>query len=329
VSAGPIPAESAENVLARPGRTAASTAAEFDQALFTPDPAKPGDRVAGRPALAFWADVWRRFRTNRPAMIGIVILIVFALLALVVPALAERPWDRANLMQTFRPPSLEHWFGTDGLGRDIWLGTWLGARVSLSVGLAAALAQMLIGVLIGCFSGLFGGRTDMLLMRFVDIMIAIPFLIWVSLFMLVLSPGVGSIIVAFALTQWTEIARLVRGEVLRLKQTEFVIASRALGASSLRLIARHFFPNILPVIIVAVTFQVTNAIFGEAFLSYIGLGIQAPLTSWGTLVAAGVSEMRDNPYMLFFPALAISLTMLSLQLIGDGLRDATDPKLRQ
>ncbi len=301
----------------------------FDQSLFTPEPHKPSDRIAGRPALAFWADVWRRFRTNRPAMFGIVLLVVFAMLAILVPAFAERPWDRANLMQTLRPPSWEHWFGTDGLGRDIWLGTWLGARVSLSVGLAAALAQMLIGVLIGCFSGLYGGRVDMLLMRFVDIMIAIPFLIWVSLFMLVLTPGVGSIIVAFALTQWTEIARLVRGEVLRLKQTEFVIASRALGASSWRLIGRHFFPNILPVIIVAVTFQVTNAIFGEAFLSYIGLGIQAPLTSWGTLVSAGVSEMRDNPYMLVFPALAISLTMLSLQLIGDGLRDATDPKLRQ
>lgn len=302
---------------------------QYDDNLFLSDPQAPEDGLRGRPALAFWPDVWRRFRGNVPAMTGIVILVIFALLAIFVPLLAPRPWDRADLMATFRPPSLEHWFGTDGLGRDIWHGTWLGARVSLSVGLAAALAQMLIGVVIGSFSGLYGGRIDMLLMRFVDIMIAIPFLIWVSLFMLVLTPGVGSIILAFALTQWTEIARLVRGEVLRLKHTEFVIASQSLGASSWRLIGRHFFPNILPVIIVAVTFQVTNAIFGEAFLSYIGLGIQAPLTSWGTLVSAGVSEMRDNPYMLVFPAIAISLTMLCLQLIGDGLRDATDPRLRR
>ncbi len=303
--------------------------AQFDDSLFTPDPRPPSDGLVGRPALAFWPDVWRRFRQNIPAMLGIFILALFAILALTVPMLASKPWDRADLMATFRPPSLEHWFGTDGLGRDIWVGTWLGARVSLSVGLAAALAQMLIGVVIGSFSGLYGGKLDMLLMRFVDIMIAIPFLIWVSLFMLVLTPGVGSIIIAFALTQWTEIARLVRGEVLRLKHTEFVIASQSLGASSWRLIGRHFFPNILPVIIVAVTFQVTNAIFGEAFLSYIGLGIQAPLTSWGTLVSSGISEMRDNPYMLLFPALAISFTMLSLQLIGDGLRDATDPRLRR
>ncbi|MEQ1770210.1 MAG: ABC transporter permease [Devosia sp.] len=302
---------------------------QFDDSLFAPDPQPPSDRLVGRPALAFWPDVWRRFRSNPAAMAGIVVLVVFALLAILVPMLAPKPWDRADLMATFRAPSPEHWFGTDGLGRDIWQGTWLGARVSLSVGLVAALAQMLIGVVIGSFSGLYGGRVDMILMRFVDIMIAIPFLIWVSLFMLVLTPGVGSIIVAFALTQWTEIARLVRGEVLRLKHTEFVIASQSMGASSWRLIGQHFFPNILPVIIVAVTFQVTNAIFGEAFLSYIGLGIQAPLTSWGTMVSAGVAEMRDNPYQLLFPALAISFTMLSLQLIGDGLRDATDPKLRR
>jgi oligopeptide transport system permease protein len=188
---------------------------------------------------------------------------------------------------------------------------------------------MVIGVLIGSFSGLYGGRIDMAIMRFVDIMISIPFLIWVSLFMLVLTPGVGSIIIAFALTQWTDIARLTRGEVLKLKRTEFVIASSSMGASNWRLISRHFFPNILPVIIVSVTFQVTNAIFGEAFLSYIGLGIQAPLTSWGLLVSMGIKEMRDNPYILIFPSLAISLTMLALQLIGDGLRDATDPKLRR
>ncbi len=300
-----------------------------DQTLFQPDPDAAGDGLAGRPALPFWADVWRRFRANVPAMLGLVVIAVFAVLAILVPLFAPRPWDRVDLMATYQPPNMDHWFGTDGLGRDIWHGTWLGARVSLTVGLVAALAQMAIGLVVGCFSGLYGGRVDVVLMRLVDIMIAVPFLIWVSLFMLVLSPGMGSIIFAFAATQWTGIARLVRGEVLRLRHTEFVIASRALGASSWRLIARHFFPNLLPVVIVGVTFEVTSAIFGEAFLSYIGLGIQAPLTSWGTLVSSGVAEMRENPYMLIFPALAISLTMLALQLIGDGLRDATDPRLRQ
>ena len=301
----------------------------LDPSLFEPDRARRIEVLAGRKALAFWSDVWRRYRRNIPAMASLVLLIIFALLAILVPMLATRRWDQVDLFATYQRPSLDHWFGTDALGRDIWLSIWFGARVSLTVGLTAALAQMLIGVLIGCFSGLSGGRVDMAIMRFVDIMIAIPFLIWVSLFVLVLQPGMGSIIIAFALTQWTDIARLTRGEVLRLKQTEFVIASRALGASNWRLISRHFFPNILPVTIVAVTFQVTNAIFGEAFLSYIGVGIQPPLTSWGQLVSMGISEMRDNPYMLVFPSLAITLTMLALQLIGDGLRDATDPKLRR
>jgi oligopeptide transport system permease protein len=301
----------------------------LDPSLFEPDKARRIEVLAGRRALAFWSDVWRRYRRNIPAMASLILLIIFALLAILVPMLATRRWDQVDLLATYQRPSLDHWFGTDALGRDIWLSIWFGARVSLTVGLTAALAQMLIGVLIGCFSGLRGGRIDMAIMRFVDIMIAIPFLIWVSLFVLVLQPGMGSIIIAFALTQWTDIARLTRGEVLRLKQTEFVIASRALGASNWRLISRHFFPNILPVTIVAVTFQVTNAIFGEAFLSYIGVGIQPPLTSWGQLVSMGISEMRDNPYMLVFPSLAITLTMLALQLIGDGLRDATDPKLRQ
>jgi oligopeptide transport system permease protein len=301
----------------------------LEPSLFEPDRARRIEILAGRKALAFWSDVWRRYRQNIPAMASLILLITFALLAILVPMLATRRWDQVDLFATYQRPSLDHWFGTDALGRDIWLSIWFGARVSLTVGLSAALAQMLIGVLIGCFSGLRGGRVDMAIMRFVDIMIAIPFLIWVSLFVLVLQPGMGSIIIAFALTQWTDIARLTRGEVLRLKQTEFVIASRALGASHWRLISRHFFPNILPVTIVAVTFQVTNAIFGEAFLSYIGVGIQPPLTSWGQLVSMGISEMRDNPYMLVFPSLAITLTMLALQLIGDGLRDATDPKLRQ
>jgi len=303
--------------------------AALDPSLFEPDRARRIEVLAGRKALAFWSDVWRRYRRNIPAMASLILLVIFALLAILVPMLATRRWDQVDLFATYQRPSLDHWFGTDALGRDIWLSIWFGARVSLTVGLTAALAQMLIGVLIGCFSGLRGGRVDMAIMRFVDIMIAIPFLIWVSLFVLVLQPGMGSIIIAFALTQWTDIARLTRGEVLRLKQTEFVIASRALGASNWRLISRHFFPNILPVTIVAVTFQVTNAIFGEAFLSYIGVGIQPPLTSWGQLVSMGISEMRDNPYMLVFPSLAITLTMLSLQLIGDGLRDATDPKLRR
>jgi oligopeptide transport system permease protein len=300
-----------------------------DPTLFLPDETPAADALAGRRSIAFWSDVWRRFRTNIPAVIGVCVIGLFAVLAVFAPLFSRYEYAQVDLLATFQRPNAEHLLGTDALGRDLWAGIWEGARVSLTVGLVAALGQMLIGLLIGSYSGLRGGRVDMAIMRFVDIMIAIPFLIWISLIMLILRPGIGSIIVAFALTQWTEVARLVRGEVLKLKNTEFVIASQSMGATYLWLLARHFFPNILPIIIVTVTFQVTWAIFGEAFLSYIGLGIQPPQTSWGKLVAAGISEMRDNPYMLIFPSIVISLTMLSLQLIGDGLRDATDPKLRR
>lgn len=300
-----------------------------DPNLFLPDDSPAADVLAGRPSIAFWSDVGRRFRTNVPAMIGVAIVGLFALLAVFAPMLSPFDYEQVDLMSTFQRPDAVHWFGTDALGRDIWSGIWEGARVSLTVGLIAALGQMLIGLAVGSYSGLRGGRTDMVIMRFVDIMIAIPFLIWMSLIVLVLRPGIVSIILAFALTQWTEVARLVRGEVLRLKETEFVIASQTMGAGYMRLLARHFFPNILPLVIVTVTFQVTWAIFGEAFLSYIGLGIQPPQTSWGKLIAGGIAEMRENPYLLIFPSIVISLTMLSLQLIGDGLRDATDPKLRR
>src|SRR4029453_15739778 len=161
----------------------------LDPSLFEPDRESRPEALSGRKALAFWSDVWRRYRRNIPAMASLILLIVFALLAILVPLLATRRWDQVDLFATYQRPSLDQWFGTDALGRDIWLSVWFGARVSLTVGLTAALAQMAIGVLIGCFSGLRGGRIDMIIMRFVDIMIAIPFLIWVSLFMLVLQPG--------------------------------------------------------------------------------------------------------------------------------------------
>jgi oligopeptide transport system permease protein len=279
--------------------------------------------------IAFWSDVWRRFRINKPALIGIIILIIFVIFAIIGPMMVPYQYDKVNLFSTYERPGSEHWFGTDSLGRDIWCRVWIGARVSLFIAIVSAFSQMVIGTIVGSISGLAGGRIDMTIMRFVDILIAIPFLIWVSLFMLVLGPGILSIILAFSLTQWKGMARLVRGEVLRLKETEFAIAAKSMGASTWRLIRKHIFPNVLPLVIVSTTFQVTNAIFGEAFLSYIGLGIQPPMTSWGRLVATGIAEMRSFPYMLFIPAIFISSTMLSLQLIGDGLRDATDPKMRQ
>ncbi len=301
----------------------------FDDREFTPiDLSKKKVSSKETKTIAFWSDVWSRFRKNKPALFGIIIILLFLIFAIFGPLMVPYTYDKVNLLRTYQSPSREHWFGTDTLGRDIWCRIWFGARVSLFIAFVSALSQMVIGIIIGSISGLSGGKIDMFIMRIVDILIAIPFLIWVSLLMLVLGSGILSIILAFSLTQWIGIARLVRGEVLRLKETEFAIAAKAMGASIWWLISKHIFPNVLPVVIVSMTFQVTNAIFGEAFLSYIGLGIQPPMTSWGRLVASGIAEMRSYPYMLIIPAVFISLTMLSLQLIGDGLRDAIDPKMR-
>lgn len=303
---------------------------DSERQLFTPiDWSRKEVLSKETETIAFWKDVWRRFRRNKPALIGIIIILLFIIFAIFGPSMLPYRYDKVDLLSTYQAPSSEHWFGTDVLGRDIWCRIWFGARVSLFIAVVSALSQMVIGIIIGSISGLSGGKIDMFIMRFVDILIAIPFLIWVSLFMLVLGSGILSIILAFSLTQWKEMARLVRGEVLRLKETEFTIAAKAMGASTWWLIRKHIFPNVLPVVLVMATFQATNAIFGEAFLSYIGLGIQPPMTSWGKLVASGIAEMRSFPYMLFVPAVFISLTMLSLQLIGDGLRDAIDPKMRQ
>jgi len=279
--------------------------------------------------ISFWSDVWRRFRKNKPALVGSIIILLFVIFAILGPSILPYSYDKVDLLSTYQFPNSEHWFGTDALGRDIWCRIWIGARVSLIIAVVSAISQMVIGIIIGSISGLSGGKVDMIIMRFVDILIAIPFLIWVTILMVVLGSGIQSIIIAFSLTQWKGMARLVRGEVLRLKEMEFTISAKAMGASTWWLIRKHIFPNVLPVVMVSATFQVTNAIFGEAFLSYIGLGIQPPMTSWGKLVASGIAEMRNFPYMLFIPAVFISLTMLSVQLLGDGLRDAIDPKLRQ
>jgi oligopeptide transport system permease protein len=301
----------------------------LDQHLFDPiDQSDINLNALSDISISYWQDVWHRLKKNKPAMCGFFVIMLFILLAIFGPMMSKYPFDKVNLMRINNLPGNGHWLGTDGLGRDIWAQVWMGARTSLFVGIIAALSQMVIGTLIGAVSGLAGGKVDMFIMRLVDILIAIPYLIWVSLFMLIFNAGVVSLLVVFALTGWKEIARLVRGEVLRLKEKEFIIASNSLGASIWWVIRKHFFPNILPMIIVSVTFGITSAIFSEAFLSYIGLGIQPPDTSWGSLVSAGVKQLREYPHILLPPAVLISLTMLSLQLIGDGLRDATDPKMR-
>lgn len=281
-----------------------------------------------RPSLTFWQDAWRKLHKNRIATASMLVIACCVLLALIGPALVPYGYSATDASSIDIPPNREHWFGTDSLGRDLWARTWMGARVSLLIGFVAAFVNSCLGVVIGGIAGYAGGKTDMIIMRIIDILYAIPYMIVAILLMVVLKPGMPSIIVAMVIIGWIKSARLVRGQVLSLKNQEYVLAARKLGASNFRIIFRHMIPNTLGLIITDLTMAVPYAIFTEAFLSYIGLGIQPPQSSWGLLARYGAQNFRVAPFQLFIPAVVISLTMLSLNLFGDGLRDALDPKLR-
>lgn len=282
-----------------------------------------------RPSMTYWQDAWRRFKKNPIALISLVLIIVFAIMAFAGPLMTPFDYFSNDLSNMDQSPDSVHWFGTDGLGRDMWERVWEGAKVSLFIGVVTALITGVVGTLVGGTAGFFGGKLDMITMRIIDILIALPPLIFVILIMLYFGSGLMPIILAIAITGWLGLARLVRGQVLSLKEQEFVLAARTLGASSSRLILRHLIPNTLGIIIVSLTFAIPGAIFTEAFLSFIGLGIRAPQTSWGQLANLGIQSMRSYPYQLIIPSIFISVTMLSLQLLGDGLRDALDPRLRK
>jgi oligopeptide transport system permease protein len=222
-----------------------------------------------------------------------------------------------------------HLFGTDTLGRDIFTRTWQGARVSMFISLTAVFINFVIGIIYGGISGYVGGTADNVMMRIIEIINGIPYLIIVVLLMMVLPAGTMTMVVAYATVGWTGMARLVRGQIMSLKQQDYVVAAKVMGASSTRIISKHLLPNTLSVVIVDITLAIPSAIFTEAFLSYIGLGVPVPLASWGILASDGSRVFQMYPTQLIIPAICISLTMLSFNLIGDGLRDALDPKLRR
>jgi oligopeptide transport system permease protein len=282
-----------------------------------------------RPSLNYWQDAWRRLRKNPVAILAIVMLAALAVMCVVGPGMTGYDYDAVSLSEKNALPSSEHWFGTDKMGRDLFTRVWIGGRISMILGIAGAAIDMLIGVVYGGVAAYFGGRMDAIMMRIVEILASIPYLLLVVLVSLIVGKGVGSLLIAMCLTGWCHMARLVRGQVLQLKDQEYLLAAKALGTPWYKVIFRHLIPNTLGVVIVAVTFDVPSFIFGEAFLSYIGLGVQAPMTSWGSLASNAQQTMAFYPYQLFFPAFFIALTMLSFQLLGDGLRDALDPKLRQ
>ncbi|MBB5181261.1 oligopeptide transport system permease protein [Planomicrobium koreense] len=309
----------------------------------------------GTPSQSFWKEAFHRLAKNKGAMISLVLLVFLIVLALIGPSMNEFTYREQNLAHSNMPPKVEglewlgfnglnaqgtdvyaerqvetnYWFGTDEFGRDLWTRVWKGTQISLFIAVVAAALDLIIGVIYGGISSFYGGRVDNVMQRIIEVLMGIPNLIVIILFILVLEPGVRSIILAMVITGWVGMARVVRGQILQLKGQEFVLASRTLGASNGRLITKHLLPNVMGPIIVTVMFTIPTAIFFEAFLSFIGLGLQAPLASLGVLIEDGYKSMRYFPYKLIFPALVISTIMICFNLLGDGLRDALDPKMRK
>lgn len=287
------------------------------------------DRIA-RPRVSYMRDAWRRFRENKVATVALAILVVLAVMVVFGPAISGRNYEEIDPSHRNVSPNSEYWFGTDKLGRDLFARTWQGGRVSMIIGVVGAFVSSFVGCVYGGVSGYFGGTIDDIMMRIVEVLISVPYLIVVILLSVVLqSKSLGTLILAMTLTGWCGIARLVRGQVLQVKSQEYIMAAKALGVTDWRIILRHVIPNLLSVVIVAVTFDIPGYIFAEAFLSFIGLGIQPPNTSWGALASSAQNTYTFYPYQLFLPALMIALTMLSFTLLGDGLRDALDPRLRK
>lgn len=281
-----------------------------------------------RPNLTFWQDVWRRFRKNRAAFIGLCIMVLYVLLAIFAPMFSKYDFAAQDVMNMHATPSLDHWFGCDALGRDLWVRVWMGARVSLSIGLVAAIINMCVGAVIGGLVGFYGGKIDLFVMRIIDVLYGIPSLIITILVMLVLGTGVFTLIIAMVIIGWIGTCRFVRGEVYRLKEQDFVLSAKVLGVSNFTIVVRHIIPNIMGLLITNLAMAIPGAIFQEAFLSYIGLGISPPNASWGVLAKEGAQLLRVSPHQLFIPAFFICTTMLALTLLSNGLRDAFDPKLR-
>jgi oligopeptide transport system permease protein len=276
----------------------------------------------------FFQETWQRLRKNPSATFALWILLIISLFALFGPLFSSYSFSKIHLELKNQPPSAQFWFGTDELGRDLFTRVWWGARLSLFIGIAAALIDVVLGVLWASAAAYAGGKVEEFLMRLSDILYSIPYLLVVIVLTVIRGPGLITILIAMTCTGWINMARIVRSQMLQLKENDYILAARAIGASPIRIIFRHLIPNALGPIIATMTLTIPTAIFTEAFLSFLGLGIQAPTASWGVMVNDGLSAMRYYPWRLFFPAALITFTMLGFNLLGNALRDALDPRLR-
>lgn len=275
---------------------------------------------------SLWLDAWRRLRKNRLAVAGVVMLGVVVLLAVAGPFFMSYSYEDQNTALGATAPSAEHWLGTDPLGRDLLTRILYGGRVSLLVGIAATSVSLLIGVLYGAIAGFAGGRLDSLMMRIVDVLYALPFTIFVIILMVFFGRNFILLFLAIGAVEWLTMARIVRSQVLSIREKEYIEAAQVLGLSRRRIILRHILPNTLGPVIVYITLTIPQVMLVEAFLSFLGLGIQPPMSSWGILIREGVETMEEFPWLLLYPSIALSLTLFSLNFLGDGLRDALDPR---
>lgn len=332
---------------------------------ITQDMFEPADMEAGKEeeiateSISFWEDAFRRLKKQKAPMAGLLVILAIVLMAFIGPYFSPaESIDDQSLLRSQLPPKISwlsgvewlpfngvnqenvdmyearsvdqnYWFGTDKLGRDLWIRVWEGTKVSLLIGLVAGVGDIIIGVIYGGISGYFGGRVDEFMERVIEILIGIPQLVLMILLIVVLEPGIVPIIFAIMFTGWISQARIVRGQTLQLKTQEFTLAARALGAKHNRIIRKHIIPNTVGMIIITMMFSIPNAIFAEAFLSFIGLGVPAPNASLGALINEGFKQIQFHPYQALFPGVILSLLLLAFNIFGDGLRDALDPKMRR
>ena len=275
---------------------------------------------------SLWQDALRRLIQNRAAMIGGITVLVLIILAIFAPWIAPYSYSYQNLDIGASPPSAEHLLGTDVLGRDLLSRLLYGARISLLVGFVATGVALVIGVSWGIIAGYFGGRVDSIMMRIVDVLYGLPFIIFIILLMVIFGRNLWLLFGAIGAVEWLTMARIVRGQVIGLKNQEFVMAARAMGVSNLSMFRKHLLPNILGPIAVYATLTIPQVMLLEGFLSFLGLGIQPPMSSWGTLIKDGVESMEEYSWLLIYPGITFTITLFALNFFGDGLRDALDPK---
>ncbi|MDA0880964.1 MAG: ABC transporter permease [Proteobacteria bacterium] len=276
---------------------------------------------------SLWADAWRRLLANKAAVAGGIILLTLIMLAILAPWIAPHSYSYQNLNLGAQPPSTTFFLGTDTLGRDLFSRILYGARVSLLVGFVATAVALVIGVSWGIIAGYFGGRVDSIMMRIVDVLYGLPFIIFIILLMVIFGRNIWLLFGAIGAVEWLTMARIVRGQVLTIKNQEYVLAAQAMGVSNVQMFRKHIFPNTLGPIAVYATLTIPQVMLLEAFLSFLGLGIQPPMSSWGTLIRYGVESMEEYSWLLIYPGLTFTITLFALNFFGDGLRDALDPKI--